>query len=249
MWGLYRLPFFLIERLGLRFYRDVVVLNAADEALIRRHSPLAAVRVIPNGIQQRPLDEQLLGRGEHILFLGRIDIWEKGLDLLLAAYQRSGLAMPLLIAGGGTRPATAFRNARRCCRRGGPLVGHVTGAAQAGPARAQRLRRPAVPARDVRPGRAGGHGVRQAGPALRPAHPALDGWRRARPAFDVGAFARAMRDLAGNERPGANSGGSRTRPLSGRARTRRRTAIWPWSGNFSPHRPAVTRRSAGVPCR
>lgn len=102
MWGRYRLPFFLIERFGLRFYDDIVVLNSADYTLVRRYSPSATVRVIPNGIDLPSIDEAQIGRGEHILFLGRIDVWVKGLDLLLAAYQKSGIDMPLLIAGSGT---------------------------------------------------------------------------------------------------------------------------------------------------
>jgi glycosyltransferase involved in cell wall biosynthesis len=98
----YRLPFFLIERLGLRFYRDIVVLSAADRAVVSAANPSVAVHVIPNGIRQTSLNEQTLGRGDHVLFLGRIDVWKKGLDLLLAAYDKSRVAMPLLIAGAGT---------------------------------------------------------------------------------------------------------------------------------------------------
>jgi len=63
----YRFPFFLIERLGLRCYRDVLVLNAADQALVTAANPAAAVHLIPNGIQAADLDEKLLGGGEHIL--------------------------------------------------------------------------------------------------------------------------------------------------------------------------------------
>jgi glycosyltransferase involved in cell wall biosynthesis len=102
MWGRYRIPFFLIERFGLRFYRDMVVLNSADYTLVRRYNPSATVRVIPNGIDLPFVDEAQIGRGEHILFLGRIDIWVKGLDLLLEGYRKSGVDMPLLIAGSGT---------------------------------------------------------------------------------------------------------------------------------------------------
>ena len=103
MWGRYRLPFFVIERVGLRLYRDVVVLNPADGAEVRRCNPKAAVEVIPNGIELPAINAEMFGRGDHILYLGRIDIREKGLDLLLAAYERSGLAMPLLMAGSGTQ--------------------------------------------------------------------------------------------------------------------------------------------------
>jgi glycosyltransferase involved in cell wall biosynthesis len=97
----YRLPFFLIERLGLRFYRDVIVLNSADQELVRKYSPAATVRLIQNGIRTAILDEEALDGGDHILFLGRIDVWKKGLDILLAAYEAAGISMPLIIAGTG----------------------------------------------------------------------------------------------------------------------------------------------------
>ena len=99
----YRVPFFLIERLGLRCYRDVVVLNPADGQTVHRASPAATVRVIPNSVDLPELDERQFGQGEHILYLGRVQVWEKGLDLLLAAYASSGLKMPLVIAGAGPR--------------------------------------------------------------------------------------------------------------------------------------------------
>lgn len=110
----YRLPFFLVERFGLRFYQDVVVLNSADCARVRRYSPSAAVQVIQSGIHKRRLDERLLGNGEHILYLGRIDIGHKGLDMLLAAYKRSELAMPLFIAV--LAPGATSANSRPCWR-------------------------------------------------------------------------------------------------------------------------------------
>ena len=103
MWERYHLPFFLIEQLGLRSYRDIVVLNPADAEQLKRLSPAASVRVIPNGTVIPELGQQPFGGGEHILYLGRIDIWHKGLDVLIAAYQRSGVKLPLLIAGKGTR--------------------------------------------------------------------------------------------------------------------------------------------------
>ena len=99
----YRLPFSLIERFGLRFYRHVVVLNSADHTEVRRQNPSAVVRIIPNGIDLPLIDEAKIGSGDYILFLGRINIWHKGLDLLLAAYKKSGVDLPLLVAGNGTR--------------------------------------------------------------------------------------------------------------------------------------------------
>ena len=172
----YRFPFFLIERLGLRCYRDVLVLNPADQALVTAANPAAAVHLIPNGIQTADLDEKLLGGGEHILFLGRIDVWKKGIDFLIEAYERSGLDLPLLIAGAGLpREERRLAELADADQRGRAVDRPRHRRAEAGTARAQRLRGDAVPVRDVRPVRAGGHGPRQAGAALRPAHPAT-GW-------------------------------------------------------------------------
>ncbi|TQM09839.1 glycosyltransferase involved in cell wall biosynthesis [Pseudonocardia kunmingensis] len=98
----YGLPFDVVERHGLRFYRRFVVLNEADEAAARKANPAATIERIPNGVDLPPDAEAGPGRDEHILFLGRIDVSQKGLDLLLEA-AGSAPPLPVLIAGSGTR--------------------------------------------------------------------------------------------------------------------------------------------------
>ena len=200
MWDRYRLPFFLIERLGLRFYRDVVVLNPAHRALVRNCNPSASVRVIPNGIGKRRLDEGLLGRGEHILYLGRIAPWEKGLDLLLAAYARSGLAMPLLVAGNGTRREERKFGALLAATVGDVRwVGHVRG--QRKQDLLARSAFVALPSRHEAFGLAALEGMSHGKPVLHFDLLALrwmEGDVRV-PPYDVGALAGQMRDLAGDE--------------------------------------------------
>jgi glycosyltransferase involved in cell wall biosynthesis len=196
----YRLPFFLIERLGLRFYRDIVVLNPADQERVRRLNPSAAVRLIPNGIEQCSLDELTLGLGEHILFLGRIDIWRKGLDLLIEAYEKSGLAMPLLIAGAGV-PREERRLAELISAARGNVrwVGHVTGQAKL-----ELLERSAfvvVPSRAETFGLAALEAMSRGRAVVHFDLPTLrwmDGDIRV-PACDTGALAAQMRRLADDE--------------------------------------------------
>ncbi|MFJ3583224.1 glycosyltransferase family 4 protein [Streptomyces sp. NPDC090127] len=103
LWRRYHIPFFLVERLGLRCYRNIVVMNEADASAVRRLGPRADVQVIGNGVEQRQLDDAALGAGEYILFLGRIDTWGKGIDLLLDAYLWSRPPLPLVLAGSGTQ--------------------------------------------------------------------------------------------------------------------------------------------------
>ncbi|MBK3643557.1 glycosyltransferase [Streptomyces sp. MBT33] len=101
-WRKYHIPVFPIEHRALRRYRDLVVLNQADAADVRRHTPKAAVHLIENGVVQRHVEEDEFGAGGSILFLGRIDVKLKGLDLLLEAYAAAAAPLPLCIAGHGT---------------------------------------------------------------------------------------------------------------------------------------------------
>ncbi|MBN0048229.1 glycosyltransferase [Streptomyces actuosus] len=102
-WLKYHIPALRLERLGLRRYRHIVVLNQADAADARRHSPKAAVHLIENGVDQQHVDGTSFGSGGHILFLGRVDLRLKGLDLLLKAYEAAAPELPLYIAGHGTQ--------------------------------------------------------------------------------------------------------------------------------------------------
>jgi glycosyltransferase involved in cell wall biosynthesis len=125
----YHLPFWMVERVGLRLYRNVVAINEIDGERVRRRSPMAAVQVIPNGVDFDGVEDAELGRGEHILFMGRIDVLVKGIDLLLEAFIRGAPTMPLVIAGSG-RTDQEGRLGSLLARVGREVrwVGHVTGA-------------------------------------------------------------------------------------------------------------------------
>lgn len=100
----YHLPFQYIENIGLRQYRHFIVLSEQAAQEIHMQNPLADIAVIGNGVRQ-PRVPNSPGSGEYLAYLGRIEIGQKGLDLLLAAYAqiREEVAVPLRIAGSGPR--------------------------------------------------------------------------------------------------------------------------------------------------
>jgi phosphatidyl-myo-inositol alpha-mannosyltransferase len=127
----YGIPFDRVERHGLRWYRTFVVLNEADEEAVRMANPAARVVRIPNGVTLPAPEEVAAGREEHILFLGRVDVSQKGLDLLLEAVG-SDPPLPVVIAGSGTRKEE--ERLRRLAAAAGDrvrLVGRVDGAEKA----------------------------------------------------------------------------------------------------------------------
>ena len=121
----YKLPFEAVERLGLRLYRHVVTLNDVDARIVRAASPRTEVTVIPNAID--PPADVVPGPGTgRALFLGRVDVRQKGLDLLVEALAGSGVELDL--AGSGT--AAEEEKLRALVPPGVRLLGRVEGRAK-----------------------------------------------------------------------------------------------------------------------
>jgi phosphatidylinositol alpha-mannosyltransferase len=126
----YTIPSGFIERQGLARYQRVIVSNEADGDLITRGRRDVSCTVIPHGVDL-PDEPPPPGAGQHILFLGRIDVDQKGLDLLLAAVALAKPELPVLVAGAG-RPTEERKLVGLIEQTRGPVarIGHVSGPAK-----------------------------------------------------------------------------------------------------------------------
>jgi glycosyltransferase involved in cell wall biosynthesis/O-antigen/teichoic acid export membrane protein len=98
----YRLPFHVVERFGVRRHARMVAVSHHVGAALQALNPSATVDVIGNGVSPAAALQARVA-GPDVLFVGRLEIAQKGLDLLVRAW---ALAAPriggdLVVAGGG----------------------------------------------------------------------------------------------------------------------------------------------------
>ncbi len=199
----YKLPFFLIEQWGVRTHGRLIAVSSGIAARLRALNPAAEVRVIPNGVEQLNGVEQPgvsvdgLDKAD-LVFLGRIEMEAKGIDLLLRAFAEIAPSVnaDLVIAGDG-------RDMERVRRLAGELgvsdrirlAGAVDGAAKAALLIGARL--VCVPSRFETSSLVSLEAQASGTPVLAFDIPALrevlapDGGVLVAP-FDIGAYARAM---------------------------------------------------------
>ena len=98
----YRLPFHLVERLGLHSHTDLIAVSddLADE--LRERNANADVTVIANGLDEDAFAPRRLQRSNS-LYLGRLELAQKGLDLLIDAFAAvaADTDTDLLVGGDG----------------------------------------------------------------------------------------------------------------------------------------------------
>lgn len=98
----YHLPFHLIEKYGCRFYKYFLPYTGKIERKMQKLNPQIISQIIPNGVGKEYFSIKHK-KSEFILFLGRLDCDQKGIDLLLEAYShvKNKIKYPLVIAGHG----------------------------------------------------------------------------------------------------------------------------------------------------
>jgi glycosyltransferase involved in cell wall biosynthesis/O-antigen/teichoic acid export membrane protein len=193
----YKLPFFLIEQWGVRTHRQLIAVSSGIAARLRTLNPAAEVQVIPNGVELMNGSTSELDTAD-LVFLGRIEMEAKGIDLLLQAFARiAPLAdAKLMIAGDGRD----VERVRRLAAELGlsdriRLIGAIDGAAKS--ALLQRARLVCVPSRFETSSLVSLEAQASGTPVLAFDIPALrevlapDGGVLV-PSFDVGAYAREL---------------------------------------------------------
>jgi glycosyltransferase involved in cell wall biosynthesis len=104
----------LVERPLLSLFRNFIAVSPGiAEELRKLRGAQADIRVVPNSAGEFSFVSNKYDIQEdkkYILFLGRIDVYQKGLDILLDAFDRVATQLPdikLVIAGGGTEQQLA----------------------------------------------------------------------------------------------------------------------------------------------
>ena len=99
---LYHLPFNLIERVGLHFYKYFLPYTEYLNEKMKKINPNVISKIVPQGVSGEYFKIRR-EKARYILFLGRLDKNQKGIDLLLEAYARvkNKVNYPLYIAGAG----------------------------------------------------------------------------------------------------------------------------------------------------
>lgn len=70
----YKLPFHIIQNLGLKKYKYLIVLTEEMKNRISAVNPKAKIKVIPNGIDLIKTKQNNSNNKKYILFIGRIDV-------------------------------------------------------------------------------------------------------------------------------------------------------------------------------
>ncbi len=99
----YHLPFQFIEKLGLKTYSHILTTSDIFKEKLRKKGLTSQIKTIQLGSEINNEKAKMHLKKKHLLFIGRIEMNQKGLDLLLSAYQfiSNKTDYQLVIAGTG----------------------------------------------------------------------------------------------------------------------------------------------------
>lgn len=200
----YKLPFFLFEKFGVPRYESFIAVSEDLGSKIRSMNKSAKIDVVANGVDREAFDASS-DQKRDLVFLGRLEREQKGLDLLLRAYAKVAphISEDLILAGDGNDEAAL----RRLAHDYGigdrvQFVGRVEGKAKFDLLASARI--VVMPSRFETFGIVAGEALATGSPVLAFEIPCLRAvvppsvGRLVRP-FDVDAFGVAIRDMLHDE--------------------------------------------------
>jgi phosphatidyl-myo-inositol alpha-mannosyltransferase len=101
----YLFPFQIIEKLGLRMYKYIISPSEINSNKIIKNVPGIKLITVPNGVNNPVCTKIKKIKKEFITYIGRIEVNQKGLDLLIKSYKyiSNKTSVKLLIAGSGEK--------------------------------------------------------------------------------------------------------------------------------------------------
>ncbi len=104
---LYHIPFWIMEKYGSKLYSYFIAFTPYLAEKMHQYNSQILTKVIGQGVGEEYF-HMTIQKPTHILFLGRLDMNQKGIDLLIEAYKKAEkeIAFPLLIAGDGPDKVT-----------------------------------------------------------------------------------------------------------------------------------------------
>ncbi len=104
----YKIPFHIITKFGLKFYKYGIPLTKEQENEVKKNNNKINTMVIPNGVDGNYFEHPITEKN-YILYFGRIDMNSKGIDLLLEAFSLvcNRVSEDLYIMGSGTQSEEA----------------------------------------------------------------------------------------------------------------------------------------------
>lgn len=100
----YKINFSFVERFGAKFYKYFISISKNYEVKMKKLNFHIKSVVIPNGVDEKYFRRKI-GEKNYIFYIGRIDIYNKGLDLLIEAFGKTSKIIDdnLYIVGSGNK--------------------------------------------------------------------------------------------------------------------------------------------------
>ena len=98
----YKLPFHWIENFGMKFYKYILPYSEIDTSKALGLNNKINYKIVSQGVDEAFFNIRQ-NPPKHILYLGRFDIAQKGIDLLVKGYNKikNKIEYPLILAGHG----------------------------------------------------------------------------------------------------------------------------------------------------